>query len=114
MQALAVEEVFLNSQYEKDEDGNFVTDENKERILKPGEQGYKIKPLNSLQFCEVMTDGFEVRGGNNVMKFTGNQLLLRYGLENPSIINKLTALKMTELAHAIYTKSALAEAERKN
>jgi hypothetical protein len=114
MQSLAVEQVFLNSQYEKDEDGNFITDENKERILKPGEQGYKVKALNSMQFCEVMTDGFEVRGGNHVMKFAGTQLLLRYGLENPSIVTKLSALKMTELAHAIYAKSALAEAERKN
>tara|TARA_A200000113_G_scaffold101820_1_gene91294 strand:- start:112 stop:456 length:345 start_codon:yes stop_codon:yes gene_type:complete len=114
MQALAVEEVFLNSQYQKDEDGNLITDENNERILMPGEQGFKVKPLNSLQFCEVMTDGFEVRGGNHVMKFAGTQLLLRYGLENPSIVNKLSALKMTELAHAIYAKSALAEAEGKN
>jgi hypothetical protein len=114
MQALAVEEVFLNSQYQKDEDGNLITDENNERILMPGEQGFKVKTLNSLQFCEVMTDGFEVRGGNHVMKFAGTQLLLRYGLENPSIVNKLSALKMTELAYAIYHKSALAEAEIKN
>ncbi|GMM70905.1 hypothetical protein MTsDn5_08570 [Alteromonas gracilis] len=114
MQALAVETVFLNSQYQKDEDGEFVLNDAEERQLNPGEEGYRIKPLNSLQFCEVMTDGFEVRGGNNVMKFSGVQLLLRYGLENPAIITKLPALRMTELAHAIYVKSALVESERKN
>jgi hypothetical protein len=114
MQALAVEEVFLNSQYEKADGGKFITDENGERRLKPGVEGYKIKPLNSLQFCEVMTDGFQVRNGDNVMNFQGTKLLLRYGLENPALINKLDALTITELAHAIYAKSALAEAERKN
>lgn len=114
MQALAVETVYLNSQYQKDDNGEFVLNDASERQLNPGEEGYRIKPLNSLQFCEVMTDGFEIRGGNNVMKFAGVQLLLRYGLENPAIIPKLPALRMTELAHAIYTKSALVEAERKN
>lgn len=114
MQAVAVETVFLNSQYQQDESGKFITDENGERALKPGAEGYKVKPLNSLQFCEVMTDGFQVRNGDNVMNFQGTKLLLRYGLENPSLINKLDALTMTELAHAIYKKSALAEVERKN
>lgn len=114
MQALAVETVYLNSQYQKDDNGEFVFNDAKERQLKHGEEGYRIKPLSSLQFCEVMTDGFEVRGSNNVMKFAGVQLLLRYGLENPAIIPKLPALRMTELAHAIYNKSSLAEAERKN
>lgn len=114
MHSVSTETVFLNSQYQKDEDGEFILNEAKERQLKEGVTGYKIKPLNSMQFCEVMLDGFELRDGNNMMKFAGTKLLLTYGLENPSIISKLGAIEMTELAHAIYTKSALAEAERKN
>jgi hypothetical protein len=106
MQALSTERFYTKDQ--------LTQDENKQDVPKEGAEGYKIKPLNSLQFCEVMTDGFTHRNGEFVMSFAGVKLLLRYGLDDPTIISTLPALKLTEIATGIYHKSAVAEAERKN
>lgn len=114
MQAIAEENFYPSSQYERDAKGNILKDEDKKPVLKANAKGYKIKPLSALHYCEAMTDGFEARNGAFVMNFTGVKLLLRYGLSDPLKIEELSATEMREVAQAIYTKSALAEAERKN
>lgn len=114
MQALSPETYHPKSDYQADDDGKMLKDAEGKPTLKPDAQGYKIKPLSSLQFMEVMTDGFEVKNGVNKMNSIGVRLLLSYGLQDPAQLNKMPALHLVEVAQAIYQKAAISEAERKN
>lgn len=114
MQVLAVETYYPTSAYQTKENGELVKGADKKPLLKDNAKGYRIKPLNSLQFMEVMMDGHEVKNGINKMNSVGVKLLLTYGLENPSQISTIPALELVQVAQGIYNKSALAEAERKN
>lgn len=114
MQALAVETHYPSSAYQRSDDGELIKGADEKPLLKENAKGYRIKPLNSLQFMEVMMDGYEVKNGVNKMNSVGVKLLLTYGLEDASQISKIPALDLVHVAHAIYNKSALAESERKN
>lgn len=75
---------------------------------------YTIKALSSLQLTEVMTSGFEIKGDQMRMEFKGIMLLLKYGLDDPTAIQKMPSSHHVEVAMAIYRKANLAEEERKN
>lgn len=118
MQALSKEMFYPPDQYQKKPEAAAKPESElkfKEDFEpKPDAKGYMIKPLNALQFTEVMATGFESRGGVQKMNFAGIMLLLRYGLEDPQLVNSMSSNHHVMVANGIYEKSALAEAERKN
>ena len=116
MQAFATETYYPKDQYQKKPEAEGLSPENLKLEdhyeLKADPKSYSIKPLNSLQFTEVMSTGFDAAGQK--MNFQGIMLLLKYGLSDPSIIAKMSSIHHVDVSQAIYHKSALAEAERKN
>ena len=115
MKAIAVETYYPDDQYIKDDSGNFVKDDDGKKQLKDDAKGYRVKALESIQFTEVMLDGFQERGGDRVMTFPGIKLLLKYGLESyQAEMASMPSAHHVEVARYIFTKSSLAEHERKN
>lgn len=95
----------------------------------PAAAQFKLKPLNGMQYLEIMHEGKVTQDGQGfVTNYQGRQMLLKYGLLDwknvetetgdplPFSIRNLDMIPadiLLELGNEILSKSSLAEADRK-
>lgn len=84
--------------------------------ITPEENGpdYEIKALTSLELMEVVADGSEEMQKGKSLKSDDVKRLLKYGLVDSKVIDKMSSVALVKTAYAIYDKANLAEQERKN